>query len=84
MCLYMAALLISKFSVTEFILSDLCAIIPNISLLVGSAIAWNTSLLIIHATFWLQKYMQPFGFTNFLKKFLISKFFLRYKIDPEN
>jgi len=44
----------------------------RIALLVGSAIAWKTSLLIKYATFWLQNYMQPFGFTSVFEKIFLN------------
>ena len=43
----MAGLLTSKFSAIAFKFKDWCAIRLIISLLVGSAIAWKTSLLIL-------------------------------------
>src|SRR6476659_2030343 len=68
MCFEMAGRLISNFSATEFKCNDRWAIILMISLRVGSAMAWKTSLLILlllcnqSVT---QIYMEPFGYANF-------------------
>ena len=64
MCLEIACRLTSKLSATELGVRDRCASRLMISLLVGSAIAWNTSRLIslrFVATKWLQMYVQSFG-----------------------